>query len=49
MPLGPHPKVIEFECVQADPGFVGFKIAPDGSVVCRRVEAIAPVHPSALQ
>lgn len=49
MPLGLHPEVIEFECAQADPGSVGFTVAPDGSVVRGGVDAIAPARPAALQ
>lgn len=55
MLLGPHPKVIEFECPQADLGFVGLECSPDVSRVRGRVShrsgppraliSSAPFHP----
>lgn len=48
MLLGPHPKVIEFECPRANVGIIYFRSSPDGSSAYGGLKAAAPVHPHTL-
>lgn len=48
MLLGPHPKVIEFECPWADVGIIYFKSSPDGSSAYGSLRAAGLVHLDAL-